>query len=648
MKPGSFDPKSSQRSIQLEQARQTTTPDIDETTTSEVSRTESRTRTGDRDDLESVDSERQTSRDVATNIATREEGRTAMSSGAAFRLRLETMEASNGRGLSLRGGGDGDESKKAGKGKGKAKKETGKTGGAEQTEGKKTKGASSPSKPLGVGDECEFTQPGGLGGGKATKKGTIVSGPKDGFYIIKTKMTTRSVPVENVFRPGAVNIEDEPGPTHVQHEQVPVTERNAVVPSIIGEAFQMGRELRARSVNLDDRDVLRDIVHRIELLASKAAQKMQGLDSQLKSGHRKVLVDELEKLIAGLRADESIGGIPGRVSHEAMGRFVEAIIGRQRFTEGNNRAGQISMSLLSGLFDIRVPSSAQMKARPKNLSFKNGVIKDFYVKSMGYDAKTKESTPDVGTQSEDTSDPNPRVRQEIITHGGVRYRDGQASGSGNNCLIYSIAQALGIRNFDARTVRARVDEAVLGIRGQDVSGGFLTNDQLVLDAILANLEVAPGSVNIVFATEDSAALDEETYGQNDTADRTIVIRNQGQRHFVPMIREASERSRAGSESSESDESAIIITRQPRQVQRSSRERAESFRSLVEVPDPNRRPRTGSESSETDTSSSDDESTIILTRRPQTSPRRRVGSFESLVEVSPTDKPERDVKKPNQE
>ena len=147
------------------------------------------------------------------------------------------------------------------------------------------------------------------------------------------------------------------------------------------------------------------------------------------------------------------------------------------------------------------------------------------------------SAPSLGS-SELESGIAPRTRRALNLgdeHG--QFTRLRASGEGNNCLIYSIAQALGspLNREQADRVREHVNANTDAEEGE-----FLENDQNTLAAILVGIGRRATDVSIYFTgtsmydgNSETYTVDNQTYHIR-TARRTLYIFNVGNYHFEPL------------------------------------------------------------------------------------------------------------------
>ncbi len=126
---------------------------------------------------------------------------------------------------------------------------------------------------------------------------------------------------------------------------------------------------------------------------------------------------------------------------------------------------------------------------------------------------------------------------KYVTINNEKFELGTASGSNNNCLIFSIAKALNVKctSDKAKEIRKHMIDMKISDVGES---NFLENDGKILTAILQSLGENPNTVSIVFNYRNNAdewiGTDKVTY-YNEGASRTLYIANYGQIHFVPMF-----------------------------------------------------------------------------------------------------------------
>ena len=114
------------------------------------------------------------------------------------------------------------------------------------------------------------------------------------------------------------------------------------------------------------------------------------------------------------------------------------------------------------------------------------------------------------------------------------FKLGNASGAGNNCLIYSIIGALlgeGRAPNDGLVGRVRT---LLDQKKPENEGEFLTNDQDVIEDILTSVGENKDNVNVFFARDGGATIDNVTY--NKAGPKTIYIHNSRNVHFSPLFK----------------------------------------------------------------------------------------------------------------
>lgn len=119
----------------------------------------------------------------------------------------------------------------------------------------------------------------------------------------------------------------------------------------------------------------------------------------------------------------------------------------------------------------------------------------------------------------------------------MTYTKGFASGSGFNCLIHSIAQALGIETTPQDRNKIRQD--FLGDLDPALLQGYLPNDQLVLRLILIALGKDWRNVSIHFVSADGAGQFDHVTGHQDGAAENILIYHRAG-HYEPVYKAATQ------------------------------------------------------------------------------------------------------------
>jgi hypothetical protein len=153
-------------------------------------------------------------------------------------------------------------------------------------------------------------------------------------------------------------------PTHrlpfMEYEKVCNSpEDNAIVMNeILAEANSYVGGLRSLTGNVPA--LAASCVNIMEVLNDKARKKMEGVGATLKDGRARLVLAELEKVIGKLVASEDPG-----VRKSLLGDIYGWSIANQNFSESNNRGTYILTAILSGIFEVPIPTVDVALSREK-------------------------------------------------------------------------------------------------------------------------------------------------------------------------------------------------------------------------------------------------------------------------------------------
>ena len=118
---------------------------------------------------------------------------------------------------------------------------------------------------------------------------------------------------------------------------------------------------------------------------------------------------------------------------------------------------------------------------------------------------------------------------ETVIVNGQKYSVGTAPGTGNNCLVFSLAQCLCLQEVDAATVRLKLVQMHPKGEAKVTKSNFLTAE-FHWHSILKVLGADPTQYTVVVLNDSRKQGACHGHGP-----KQIVIENLGNQHFQPFL-----------------------------------------------------------------------------------------------------------------